>query len=446
LKRKRIAGLMLACLVALATVPAASAATPSNAWLAKVGSAGTNGTARILAYTSGTGSIAFKLAKLSRSRTLAVTLRSGSCAGSALLTLASIRTSSTGTVSKTVSLTASQVRNIKAAGSGTNKFAIRIGSGSSAKCGVFAVQSVPAYVAATIKVGPSPSGVVVDSSGVWVTNWWDNTLSRLHPTSNSVLAVFPIAMDSTQGPEAITAGAGSLWVTTYGEDESGAVLPGSVLRIEPASGATLATIPSGRGGLDIAFGAGAVWVANYDDGTVVRIDPATNQVAATIPIPKASGVAVDASGAWAVAIDGTVARIDPLTNQVVTTIPTQLNGGQITTAAGAVWVSHPGSGSADDGSVSRIDPATNQVVANVPAGREPWDLVVTGGSVWVASYDLPIVTRINATTNKVVASVAMPYRTYAMAAGTRSVWAVHNLPMSQGAGTMPAGSVSHVVF
>ena len=112
----------------------------TNAWLAKVGASGVNGTVNLSAVTNGVGSIGLKFAKLRASSTLPVALYKGTCAsvGAVLFTLASIKTTSTGAASRTNSLTAAQVTKILAATTGTGKIAIRVGSGSSARCGAFA--------------------------------------------------------------------------------------------------------------------------------------------------------------------------------------------------------------------------------------------------------------------------------------------------------------------
>jgi len=132
----------IAALLALGPV-AASGATVSAAWSAKIGSAGVNGKAAISAYTTGTGTITLKLAKLRASALLPVVLHKGTCSavGAVLLTLPSIRTTSTGSASRTSSLTAAQVSTITAA-TAAGKVAIRIGTGSARKCGAFS-QSAP---------------------------------------------------------------------------------------------------------------------------------------------------------------------------------------------------------------------------------------------------------------------------------------------------------------
>ena len=58
-------------------------------------------------------------------------------------------------------------------------------------------------------------------------------------------------------------------------------------------------IPVGNGPTAVAFGAGAVWVANRYDGTVSRIDPETHEVVKTIEVGNApSGIAVSDGRVW----------------------------------------------------------------------------------------------------------------------------------------------------
>ena len=375
-----------------------------------------------------------------------MTLLKTSCKGSTLLTLASVKTASTGAATKTISLTKTQVTAIKKAGMGTAKFAVRIGTGTTAKCGVFVVQLVPAYVAATVTVGPAPSGVAIDPTGVWVTNWWDNTLSRINPATNTVLSVIPVTAPGDEGLEAITSGGGALWITTTEFAAGDVVLPGSVLRVDPATGALLATIPTGAGAFDIAYGFGGVWIPNYYDGTVQRIDPLTNTVVATIPVIAAFGIAVDATSVWVVDLVGKVSKIDPLTNTVVSSIFTQTTGADIAATTGAIWVTHFGTTTVPNGSVSRIDPATGLVVANIPVTGSPNDLAIAGGSIWVGIYDASTVVRINAATNAVLSKVTVGAGVYTLAATAGAVWAVHNLPVPEGGTTPPAGSVTRIGY
>ena len=446
--RIRAAALTLAVSLALAITPIASAATLTNAWQAKIGTAGANGTATINSFTTGAGSIVLKLAKLKASTSHTVIVSKGTCssAGTTLIKFASIKTSSTGAAARTTSLTVTQANAIKAATKGTSKMAIRIAYGSSVKCGLFAALGVPPYVAANVAVGRSPGGVAIDPSGVWVTNWWDNTLSRINPATNTVLSVVPVDFTASQGAYAIGSGAGSLWVTAFEYDANFDPAPGVVKRVDPATGATLATISVGKSPYDIDVSPGAVWVACYDSSSVIRIDPATNQVVATIAIPNAYGVTVGLGAVWVSSTDGRVTRIDPATNQIVTTIPTQATGGLIATGNGAVWVTNPGTEGQANGSLSRIDPATNQVVANTPLGSSPLSLAVSGTNVWIGMSGESTVVRVSATTNAVLNRVAVSATVYALTAGTNVVWAVHDLPIPEGGTEPPAGAVSRINY
>ena len=155
----------IAAVLALGPV-AAGAATVSAAWSAKIGSAGVNGKAAISAYTTGTGSITLKLARLRASTLHPVVLHRGTCSsvGAVLLKLPSIRTSRTGTAARTSSLTAGQVSTITAA-TAAGTIAIRIGTGSARKCGAFSQLAVTPVV-----VGVSPATRTV-TTGVFNIRW-----------------------------------------------------------------------------------------------------------------------------------------------------------------------------------------------------------------------------------------------------------------------------------
>ncbi len=423
-----VAAAILATTLVVVVPGAASAATISAAWGAKVGSAGANGTATLQAYTTGTGALALKLAKLPASSSMAVTIYKGTCGsvGAVLVKLPLIRTTSAGKAARTSSLTASQVRVISNATAGTGRIAIRIGTGRTAKCGLFAASAVAPYVAAGVTVGSHPGGVVIAPSGVWITSWWENTLARIDPSTNHVLQTLPLQLTLQDGVDAIAWGAGSLWVTVMREDASGNSAPGSLLRVDAATGQVLATVPVGREPADVAVAGNTVWVTTYDDGSLTRIDAATNTVAATLPVcPKPIGVVSAFGSTWVSCDEGRVVRVDPATNSVVTTIQTQENGGFIAASPTAIWVTNAGHMDAADGSATRIDPTSNSVVANVTVGSYPQRIAYAAGSLWIGLYDVASVVRVNATTNTVMARITVSAPVTGIAATDRMVWAAH---------------------
>lgn len=442
---------VLAFVGSLSLAQVVSSATLTNAWQANIGSGGVNGTAKMQAFDGGTGSLTLRLAKLRPATLVPVTLYKGTCSsvGPVLFKVASIKTSSAGAAARTSSLSASQVTLIKNATAGGGRIAIRVGSSTTGgvKCGVFTVLAIPPYVAARVTVGIYPRGVVVAPNGVWVTSWNDNSLSRIDPTTNAVLQTLPLTISGNGGPDRIAFGEGSLWVPVTEFDANNKSLPGSLLRIDPASGTQQATIPIGRNAAGLAVSPGAVWVALYDDNAVVRVDSATNAVAATIPVTgNPVGVAFGAGSVWVSADDGHVARIDPATNQIVATVQTQDTGGFVAFGGNAVWVTNAGHVDQPDGMVSRIDPVTNQVVASVTVGSYPQDIAYGGGSLWVGLFDAPTVVRVNAATNAVLARIALAAPIQSLAATDRSVWAVH-VTQAPDANTAPtAGTVTRIDY
>ncbi len=137
--RRRVISVLvaLAVLLPVASAPV-GALTLQRTWSAKLGSNGSIGAITIRAYTNGVGSIAYSLRSLRANATYSVQIRYGTCAklGSVTARLPSLRTSTTGTVSRTVNLTSGTMIWVwKAARSPA--FVVRLVSGTSIRCGNF---------------------------------------------------------------------------------------------------------------------------------------------------------------------------------------------------------------------------------------------------------------------------------------------------------------------
>ena len=274
-----------------------------------------------------------------------------------------------------------------------------------------------------IPVGARPVGIVSSGKTVWVANVDDQSVSRIDPKTMAVVRTIPlkappsalapdsrelwVASGSTHGSglltrvdaefdspaepsripgsstwpnvwPAVTTGFGDLWI---------AHTAGVVLRRDPRSGRTLASIDVGSNPTAIAAGDGAVWVANTDDGTVSRIDP-TNVVTATTPVGHGPGaVAVGAGGVWVATLDGVVARLDPASGAV--TARYSIGGHPTGIAAGkdAVWVAD-----AVRNSLLRVDPQSGRVVSRIRLGNTPEGVVLVDGRPWatVAARQAPV--------------------------------------------------------
>lgn len=211
----------------------------------------------------------------------------------------------------------------------------------------------------TVKVGSLPGGsaagvsVAATSAAVWAVSGGHFSVPqvfRIDPATN--LARPFVATGNA--PTAVAVGFGDLWVTDSFEN--------TVTRVDPA-GVVVAPIPVGHGPIAVAVGNDAVWVADSLDDAVVRIDPDTNSVVDTIPVGRSpSSLAVEAGAVWVGnRHDGTVSRIDPEKNEVVEEIEIASSPGGLVVAAGSLWVtSQAGLGSelqAASGGVARFSAA-----------------------------------------------------------------------------------------
>ncbi len=130
---------------------------------------------------------------------------------------------------------------------------------------------------------------------VWVADA-SETLARVSPhggrvTGSTQLGVIPVA---------VKVGYGAVWVGVPNPNRPALAL----WRVDPQTVRVTQTITIGSASsylatLDVALGAGSVWVTNYEAGTLVRVDPNTLDVIATIRIGSHPyGITVGAGRVW----------------------------------------------------------------------------------------------------------------------------------------------------
>jgi len=262
---------------------------------------------------------------------------------------------------------------------------------------------------AVFDVPGAPDWIAIDES-VWISNFPKNTVARLDPKTNKVLAMIPVGNKPCSG---LTTGFGSLWVPLCGDQ--------ALVRVDLKEGKVTATIPIGiahsEGGL--AQGAGSIWLLTDKKGILSRIDPATNKVVAEIQVPAGSFTAAFGEGAvWVTGTESnSLIRINPDTNLVVETIPVGKAPRFLTIGGGFIWTLNQ-----TNGDVSKVDPKTNKVVETIEVGVPgPGGEISFGeGSVWVTSFEFPI-SRIDPAVGKVVQQFAGEGGD-AIRAGLGSVW------------------------
>jgi YVTN family beta-propeller protein len=205
-------------------------------------------------------------------------------------------------------------------------------------------------------------------------------------------------------------------------------------------------LPPGQLG-PIAVSPEAVWAANKDANSVTRIDPATGAVVATIPVPQTpTSVAYGADSVWVCSHAGgatALTRIDPVTNRIVAQIDVGASAGyqcdwvQFSSQTGALWIVAFDTQTQREDVIERIDPATNQARATIHLQDTiQTPLAIGATDVWACSLSLSDTTlyRVDAQTAHVKGSLQLgAYACSGMLLSSASLWIAHG-----SAGTLDA--------
>jgi YVTN family beta-propeller protein len=249
----------------------------------------------------------------------------------------------------------------------------------------------PAFIAhRTVRVGRRPFGLTAGHGGIWVTNFDQDAIRRVDPTTGDVTGErIPVG----DGPFTVASAKGMLWIALNHAD--------AVERVDPTTSTAYRTPIKTCDGPSGIRGAGAyVWVACENDDTLARIDPITGVVVGRTHVgdlPR--GVTATRGVVWvANRRDGTISRVNNTTGQPIGA-PIRVGGDPhfMTVANGMVWVTNN-----DDDAVTRINAKTGRVVGHpIHVGHAPWGIAYGLGSVWVANSASNTVSRIDARTGKV---------------------------------------------
>ena len=163
---------------------------------------------------------------------------------------------------------------------------------------------------ASLELPDNPNAVAILGDSVWVAQHRGGTVTRLDGRSGKVKAVIEVGPAGPAGPHGVIADKASVWVGVTNSE--------SVVRIDPATNAVVATIKTNTspcGGLALA--PGAVWVSTcFDDHFAIRIDPRTIALVAEIDIGGPNGGPIIVDGhAW-FPVNNQLVRIDPATNGI----------------------------------------------------------------------------------------------------------------------------------
>jgi streptogramin lyase len=121
-------------------------------------------------------------------------------------------------------------------------------------------------VVRTILVPNLPEFLAIGAGAVWTTSN-NGTVAEIDPGTNQLVSRIRV---SDGGRTSVAAARGAVYAVELQHPDE----PAPIYRIDPQTGQVSPdTLSAGRNPLGMAWGAGALWVANYDDGTVSRIVP-----------------------------------------------------------------------------------------------------------------------------------------------------------------------------
>jgi len=241
-----------------------------------------------------------------------------------------------------------------------------------------------------------------------------NTVAELDPSSGDVVGGAQVGTT----PTVLAYGDGALWVANFDDK--------TIQRVDVDAG----TAGAAQGGVlanptGLALGDGRVWVTNGFAGQLVVFDP--SQANDVVPIDVGSGaqgVAYGFDHVWVCqANDGTVLRVDPVTNDIET-IALPDGAGPVDVAVGSdrVWV-------ADSlgARVFSIDPATLEVDRTISLlHAHPARIASGAGYIWVTSTDGNSLTRIEAASGQTTTVSDVGNGPLGVAASANAVWVANS--------------------
>lgn len=183
-----------------------------------------------------------------------------------------------------------------------------------------------------------PSGVDGDGSAIWVAGHHTGTVLKLDPVTGATTATITVGPAGTSGPNNPALAPSGLWVVVTNA--------AAIVRIDPATAEVTSISSSGAvpcGGSTVAVD--AVWVSTCEAAFTLRVDPATNAVVAAIDVGGSNGEPVVVDGRPWVPVGNRLVRIDPATDRVdriLRIADGRFSGVATIDAFGSIWV-----GSAD---------------------------------------------------------------------------------------------------
>jgi DNA-binding beta-propeller fold protein YncE len=238
---------------------------------------------------------------------------------------------------------------------------------------------------------PWKSGTTSIASGfgsLWVTNGTQARVVRIDPRTGALQGDRVVGSGEAV---VVATGEGAVWIGRRAVRTTDP--PSSVIKVDPRGGATKEILFGEEGVGWIATGGDYVWVPNRRRARLSRIAPRSGDRRSTAVGLGQHRAVFGAGSIWVTNYDdGTVTQNTRALDNAAT-IPVDVRGPLgIAFSARTVWVA-----SKLDNAVVRIDPAKGSVVGDpIAVGRNPFAIAAHGRDAWVTNLADGTVTRITA--------------------------------------------------
>jgi DNA-binding beta-propeller fold protein YncE len=190
-------------------------------------------------------------------------------------------------------------------------------------------------VIATIPTGPYPVAATEAAGSVWVMSY--EAMHRIDPSTNEMVATIPLSMGGESAQ--LAGGSSHVWMVTPGTTGAVAGPDSRLLRIDVETHRVMSDVRVASRATGIAVD-DHLWVTDQAAGTLLRVDPATGELLATIPVGEApSAVAIEDGTVWVTdARDQTIRAIDLAENRVAFTLPGGRGASGVARSDSSLWV------------------------------------------------------------------------------------------------------------
>ena len=226
------------------------------------------------------------------------------------------------------------------------------------------------------RVGVGVNDAAVTGGSIWLAVARSKRVVRLSAKSGRPIGE-PIEMPFA--PHAIAATRSAVWVSLI----PGEGLPDKLVKLDPKTGETEASVDYPYGVHAVTTSPSAVWVTARRRARIQRVDPQTGQVEKTIQVgrSRSEDIAYRDGALWlATPEDDTVYKVATATGDAIP-ISVGQRPRQLTVGEDTVFVSNYNSSD-----LYAIDAKRTRVVGPpLPVSVNPFALDVDGGTLWVAS-------------------------------------------------------------